>query len=325
MNSIIKIPSWDLLKANFVTEYLEITKNSNQPHILKNLVLEFLHKNYQNHLQIYTDGSKLDNDESGAAFYIPKLNISKIFHTGENFSIFSAELIGILQALKYIDEHNIDNKNVLLCVDSKAAISSINNSNNKYRVQMIQEIQYLIHQIIYKNYSLTFIWMPSHCNILGNEKVDKLAKKGAQNHANSIFISYKHDFHEYSYLINNSIKNEVKSYHNHSTSAYSQICVINPDSINPTDIWKHRSNHKSYSSNSIISRLRLNALKTKYVHSIKCNCGSPLTVEHLLLNCPKLKLNIIFNYSSLQTVLNSPPILTNISKYLLNNPISNLL
>ena len=63
---------------------------------------DFIHTNYPNHLHIFTDGSKLENNQAGAAFYIPKLNISRSFHVGLNYSNYTAELIGIEQGLLYI-------------------------------------------------------------------------------------------------------------------------------------------------------------------------------------------------------------------------------
>ena len=48
-----------------------------QSHILKVRTQEHLSKYYLQYLQIYTDGSKIENGNCGAAFVIPSKNISK--------------------------------------------------------------------------------------------------------------------------------------------------------------------------------------------------------------------------------------------------------
>lgn len=321
-HTIPQIPSWVLQKPKIITEYLNVTKKSSQAHILKNLVLEYIYTHFPNYLQVFTDGSKLDNDQVGAAFFIPKGNISKIFYIGKNFSIFTAELLGIYQALKYIYENNTNSNNILFCIDSKSTLICLQNYNNKYRTQMIQQIQHLIHLILTNKINLTFLWIPSHCNIPSNDKVDNLAKKGAQNISNAIYTPLKFDLHELYFHINTTTNKEIINLHNLSASTYSKLCVSNPNSINPSKIWKSSSNHRSFTLYSLISKLRLNSLKTKYTKSIKCICGLQLTIDHILLNCPKLQIQNLHKQNSLDAIFNSPSILLTLANYLLSSPIS---
>ena len=65
------------------------------------IVKTHIHEQYQNHLQIFTDGSVLDNNV-GATFVIPTLKVERSFYLGSNLSIFTAELAGIVMALEYI-------------------------------------------------------------------------------------------------------------------------------------------------------------------------------------------------------------------------------
>ena len=51
---------------------------------------------------IYTDGSVLDNGYTGSGFTIPDLKITKSFHIGYGFSVFTAELLTIIMALNEI-------------------------------------------------------------------------------------------------------------------------------------------------------------------------------------------------------------------------------
>ena len=71
---------------------------------------------------------------------------------------------------------------------------------------MIQHIQNLIYTIINNDINITIIWIPSHCNIINNNKVDLLAKLGAQNHESAIPILIEHDIHEYYFALYNGFK-----------------------------------------------------------------------------------------------------------------------
>ena len=324
-NTIPDIPHWNLNKPQFITNYLNTTKSQSQPHVLKILVLDFIHTNYPNHLHIFTDGSKLENNQAGAAFYIPKLNISHSFHVGLNYSNYTAELIGIEQGLLYINENITPPSDILFCVDSKATLISLQNISSKFRSHMIQHIQNLIHTIINNNINITFLWIPSHCNIHNNDKVDLLAKLGAQNHESATPILIKHDLHEYYFALNNVFKKEILNLHKLSNSTYSKFCVTSTHAISPLQIWNRSSNIKPYPVLSLINKLRLNSLKTKYLQSIKCICGHQLTVEHIISNCPKLQFSTIHNNISLEFILNSPSILFNLAQKLLISPIACLL
>ena len=108
------IPPWIMKKPQFFIDYLNINKSLN-PSLIKSLVLEYIYINFPSHLQIFTDGSKLESKQTGAAFFIPNLKISNSYYLGKSFSIFTAELIGILEALKFINTHQINNDKILFC------------------------------------------------------------------------------------------------------------------------------------------------------------------------------------------------------------------
>ena len=173
------------------------------------------------------------------------------------------------------------------------------------------------------------MWTPSHCDIRGNEIADSLAKQGAKNSTTAEKININLDIHEYYYLINNTISKKLLELHKSRTNTYSENCIINTKAINPKLIWK---SHLTNTNNNLInlsSKLRLNTFKTKYVHSINCICNQPLTIEHLLLQCPIIKSELLSNYKiditskSLAEILNSISILHSISKTILSKPFAN--
>ena len=97
-------------KPQFILNYPNLKKKESPPYLLKVLVLDYINSCFPNYLQIFTDGSKLENNQAEAAFFIPKLNISRSFYIGSNFSIYTAELICIYQALIYINQKNCQSR-----------------------------------------------------------------------------------------------------------------------------------------------------------------------------------------------------------------------
>ena len=47
------------------------------------------------------------------------------------------------------------------------------------RGDILHEVKYLIHCIMYRGIGIEFCWVPSHCGLYWNEISDKLAKQGA--------------------------------------------------------------------------------------------------------------------------------------------------
>ena len=232
-NFIPTIPYWSLLKPKYDLNYEELNK-SIPPYLLKTKVLEHIYNKYNNHIKIYTDGSKLDNEQTGAAYYNQTYRQAKSFYIGKFYSIFTAELVGIQQATNHIITNNITNQDILFCIDSKSVITSLQSNNNKNRPSLIYQIQLAFHNILSNNKSLSILWTPSHCDISGNEIADKEAKKGATNSITSSKINIALDSHEHFYLINKTISNNVLNLHKTLNNSYSKTCVLYTKSLNPT-------------------------------------------------------------------------------------------
>jgi ribonuclease HI len=71
---------------------------------------------------------------------------------------------------------NIISKAVIF-VDSKSFSSALENFNTKGRPDLVFEIYNLLYHIHINNTNIDFCWVPSHCNIYGNEMADRAAKK----------------------------------------------------------------------------------------------------------------------------------------------------
>ena len=190
-------PKWELPRPKFDIHYTDLTKDENINILSTTAKLHCL-ENYSNHLHVYTDGSLLDNGECGAAFSIPQLKLSKSYYLGTHLSIFTAELTAIMMALNFLMDFVNRNKNVVIFVDSLSVLKTLKNFNLKTRPDLVNEIYQLLYQLFNKGSDISFCWIPSHCNILGNEQADKAAKQGAQQKKKTL-QNYK-----YLYLLQNT-------------------------------------------------------------------------------------------------------------------------
>ena len=321
------LPFWILLKATFLNLSTYLSKTS-PPHVLRALFLEFIQLSFPSHLKIYTDGSKLDDNNVGAGFVIPNLNITSSLFLGPHYSIFTAELVAIYSSLLHISNHPPSNLSILICSDSQSAIISIQKNFNKHRSKLISDIQILIHHLISRTFNITFIWTPAHCNIPGNEKADRAAKLGAINDPSSTPFQIPYSTHELYHSLHTHLRNTLHSSLLSMNNSYSQIRSLTPSKYSPPKYWKFQNTPYRFYLHSICARLRTNSLKTKYIRHITCPCGQNLSLSHILLTCPASdspNLSSNFTADQLHHILDNIPLLISIATSLSSSPLSNLI
>ena len=188
-----KYPFWHLPtpRVSFIV-HTKMNKKSNNHHDLKDCSLEVISTLYADHLQIYTDGSKQSDESTGAAFYIPELNIKKYAKISP-ISIARAELTAIILALEWLD--NLISLNVVILSDSLSALQAI--SSYKYEQSLVLEILYLLKHLERKRIHVYFEWIPSHIGLHGNEIVDQLANKATKRKCIDFDIPKNRKEHEH--------------------------------------------------------------------------------------------------------------------------------
>ena len=88
------------------------------------------------------------------------------------------ELVAILQALRYTEQHEIGP--VVIHTDSLSAIQALQILKIKENKNLLSNIHLLLIKHKNQNRKVTLNWIPSHIGIPGNEEADKLAKQTNQ-------------------------------------------------------------------------------------------------------------------------------------------------
>lgn len=159
---------------DFETNTIPTCKREDPPAIKKSCFLATL-DNYKNHKKFYTDGSK-GNNRTGMACLSETSRQKKLARLDDETSVFDAEMLAIITALDLVANECQRGEKAVIVSDSKAAIEAL-----KCGKGVLSDDFYLkSKQCADKGLQLTLQWCPSHCDIAGNEEVDKLAKEATK-------------------------------------------------------------------------------------------------------------------------------------------------
>ena len=163
------------------------------------------------------------------------------------------------------------------------------------------------------------LWVPSHCGIYYNDKVDRLAKNGARKSGNVTQINLAYSSHELNSIATRYIYAELKSANEIRINNYNDIIK------QTTSFSVSNMNTKNRFLKQLAYRWKLNAFKTKYSQHGKCICNEPITREHILA-CIQLKQYLpSLSEVSLNTVFTCRNLICTFFKDLLESPIGSLL
>ncbi len=106
---------------------------------------------------------------------VPARGIEVNRRTSNNLAVYTVEMVAILVALRWVEKTEI--VKVVICSDSAAVLVSLISFHSKSRQDILYEILYSVTRITNQGGQVTFLWVPAHIGVKGNEKVDKVAKK----------------------------------------------------------------------------------------------------------------------------------------------------
>lgn len=205
---------------------------------------------------IYTDGSKTNNGV-GCAFAVDGQIFKWTLH--KMSSIFFAEQYAVWQSLLYI-LMNPSNKNFLIVSDSLSVLQSLKSLYT--RDPMTQMIQSAISNLIEHSFRITFLWVPSHIGINGNELADSAARSSTIEHCLDVELIKRSDI---KIFLQNKILNK---------SAYSKYNLPREDT---TKAHRLRIGHTALTHQHLL----------RAEPAPRCpHCDVVLTVQHIICECP---------------------------------------
>ena len=127
-------------------------------------------------IQMYCDGSLLQNGRAGAAYiaYDAGVPIRNYSHRLPNWSSSThCELSAINSALSYLITEKISG---VIVTDSQAALALVRNPP-QHSSPLTASIHTRLHHANTLNLQISFVWIPAHVGFTNHDQVDKLAKK----------------------------------------------------------------------------------------------------------------------------------------------------
>ena len=270
-------PFW--LKQPPQVEFLFKEKKADTlPIDMQSMFQEYKSQN-QNKSFIYTDGSKQEHKVGfGVGFGVATAHMDYGKRLPDNLSIFTAEATALLAAVKIcvIQKRN----NVVICSDSKSVLQALKNVYNPTH-HIIAQIQ----EEIPEDQNISFLWIPGHASIPGNEKADELAKLALENPEQS---KVKLPVDDCKALLQHHIKQKRQKTWD-QLGGELQMHDIKPQ-LGPWASSRQNSRHKEV----MLTRLRtgrtcLNAHWVDNEQCPFCNSTTEPTVEHILLECSLLE------------------------------------
>ena len=225
---------------------------------------------------IYTDGSKADGRTGNGIFTegFPPLE----GRLPDVTSVYTAELHAIFIALRMVEHYEF--QKVCICSDSRSSLQSLltPSFNDHLHFDIIN-----LHQKLAENgVDLTFLWIPGHRGIVGNEIADESAKRALNLHDVTQISANHHSIR--SILRKKTIHFWQKKWREANRT---QLHDIKPTiGTWSSSLRKHRLEEK------VLAKLRIG--HTYLTHSfifkreerpICHTCNISLTVSHILLHC----------------------------------------
>ena len=240
------------------------------------------HEAQRFHDKVYSDGSKM-NERVG-----PAAVINCHFQNGEttcrqlskrlpdNSTILAGEATAISLALNYYQHMGPVHHDVVVYSDSMPCLQATEGEDTEN--PLICHIMNLLWLLSDRGTHVRFCWIPSHCCIKGNERVDKLAKE-IDPLAGVHYTDLKP-------LVNSYVQQLVQT--KWDVAVYGRDLYL----VKPTFGQPKKFQCLTRAEEGVITRLRIGHTKATKSHILSqgpptaCHhCGQTLSIDHMLLEC----------------------------------------
>ena len=197
----------------------------------------------------------------------------------------AAEATAISLALNYYQHMGPVHHDVVVYSDSMSCLQAIEGEDTEN--PFICHIMNLLWSLSDKGTRVLFCWVPSHCGIDGNERVDQLAKETLDQDIDPLASVHYTD-----------MKPLVNSYIQKLVQIKWDVAVHGRDLylVKPTLGPRKKFQHLTRAEEVVITRLRIGHTKATKSHILSrgpptgCHhCGQTLTIDHMLLECALLQ------------------------------------
>ena len=239
----------------------------------KSLTQEYLETNYPKESWAlgYTDGSAENAVRNGGAgVYIQYAGgkEDKICPaTGLYSTNYEAQAEALKTAAAHIEVSTHASPNVVLLTDALSVLQALQSNRDTELNDLSTALASLCRRP-----AVTLQWIPSHCNVPGNEAADSLAKEGTTKEQVDRSTSYP----EVKTILKAKQRSEWRQKHPRYNKADPYYLLTRREQVT---VFRLRTGH---------NRLNYHLYsKPRIGHTEKCPCGTgSQTAEHLLQSCP---------------------------------------
>ena len=235
--------------------------------------MEYLHSQYPKEAwtHVYTDGSAEEavrNGGAGIFIQYPGGREDRIsIPTGTFSTNYKAEADALSTAATFIETSPHSSKNVVFLSDALSVLQALQTSRSFDLIDLSSALYSLCRKC-----TVVLQWIPSHCNIHGNEAADRLAKRGTTEVQTDRSTSYS----EVKTIIKAKQHSRWTVQHPHYNKADPYYQLTRQDQV---VIFRLRTGHNRL-NHHMFSKFRIGL-------SEQCFCGAiSQTEDHLLQSCP---------------------------------------
>lgn len=274
-------PPWLVVAAEVDLGLLGEIKKS--PKQVSYIVQRYLDSKFSNRTMVFTDGSKdPKTGRTGVAFHIPEKRVGIKKRATDELAVYTTELIAVLMSLQWVKENG--HQSTVVASDSVAALTSIK-SGRSCRQDILSNIYSIMYELDEEEIQVSFVWVPAHVGVEGNEDADILAKQALKSHVVELDVP----------LSKAEAKSIIKK---HMCTTWQEVWDFVDTGRHLHNIQKQvgggRRASRSRREEAVLTRLRIGHTGlNKTLHMIgkhptgNCElCGEVESVEHVLIWCP---------------------------------------